>query len=120
MERFTMTDDVGMDELLAQADAVKPGAVVDGTVVGQVDNYVVVNVGLKQEAVLLMNEFIGSVPPAGEKISVLLLRMSGPEGRPLVSWRQARERKNWDVIAAAHEKKEMIEGKITRKIKGGF
>lgn len=114
-----MTEEFGMEELLSQSEAVKPGAVVDGTIVGQMDGYLLVNVGLKQEASLSLKEFGDNVPKTGDTVSVLILRMSGPEGRPLVSWRQARERKNWDSVAAKFENKEPIDGKITKRIKGG-
>ena len=120
MESVVMTEEFGMDEILAQQAEVKPGHIIEGTVAGQTDSHLLVNVGLKQEAALPLKEFGGNVLPVGDKISLLVIRLSGPEGRPLVSWRQARERKNWDVVAAAHEKNELVEGKIVSKVKGGF
>ena len=120
MESTVMTEELGMDDLLAQSDATKPGAVVEGTVVGQTDSHLLVNVGLKQEAALPLRELAGAAPQSGDKISVLIVRMSGPEGRPLVSFRQARERKNWDKIAEAQKAGAVIDGKIVQRIKGGF
>lgn len=120
MESMVMTDELSMDELLAQSEAVTSQQIVDGTVVGQVDNHLLVNVGLKQEAALPLREFSGNPPAVGEKISVLILRVSGPEGRPMVSWRQAREKNNWEKLFTSHQNKEVVEGKITQKVKGGF
>lgn len=120
MESVVMTEELGMDDLLAQSDATKPGAIVEGTVVGQTDTHLLVNVGLKQEAALPLKEFSGNIPAAGATLSVLIVRMSGPEGRPLVSSRQARERKNWDAILAKKTSGEIIDARITQKIKGGF
>ncbi|MFN0118282.1 MAG: 30S ribosomal protein S1, partial [Elusimicrobiota bacterium] len=96
------------------------GNIVEGTVVSQSEEYLLVNIGLKHEAAIPIKEFNNNIPKAGEIISVLVLRMSGPEGRPLVSWRQARERKNWDVLQEKFQKQEIIDAKIVQKIKGGF
>ncbi len=116
-----MTEEFSMDQLLAQSAAsFQPGTLVDGTVVGQTDTHVLINVGLKQEALLPLKEFSAGVPAVGTQISLLLIRESGPEGRPLVSYRQARERKNWDKLAESHRANQPVEGKIAQKIKGGF
>ncbi len=114
-----VSEDFGMDEILSQDMAAEPGAIVEGIVVGQTDSHLLMNVGLKQEALLPLKEVGPNVPAVGEKIPLLILKMYGPEGRPLVSWRQARERKNWDRIAAAHQKNEIIDGKISQRVKGG-
>lgn len=114
-----MVEDIGMDELLAQTSPAGPGSIVEGTVVGESDAYLLVNVGLKQEAVLSAREFPQEKPAAGQKISVLIVRLSGPEGRPLVSWRQAREKLNWDKIASAFQKGDVVPGKIVQRVKGG-
>lgn len=120
MESTVMTEEFSMDELLAQTTHFTPGTLVEGTIVGQTDTHVLVNVGLKQEAMLPLKEFGAGVPETGTTISLLLIRESGPEGRPLVSYRQARERKNWDKLAESHQANHVVEGKITQKIKGGF
>jgi small subunit ribosomal protein S1 len=120
METMVMTDEMSMDELLAENNNnSNQGEVVDGTVVGHVDNHVLVNVGLKQEAQVSVKEFGANIPVVGTIIPVLILRMSGPEGRPVVSYRQARERKNWDKIASAHKNNTPLPGKILARIKGG-
>ncbi len=121
MESMVMTDELNMEQLLAQsAGGTAPGSIVQGTVVGITDTHVLINVGLKQEAALPLREFSGHPPALGTELQLLLIRESGPEGRPLVSWRQARERKNWDVVAQLHQANQPIEAKITQKIKGGF
>lgn len=115
-----MTEEFNMDQILAQSAQSTPGSIVQGTVVGQTDAHLLINVGLKQEAALLLKEFAGNIPAVGSEIPLLIIRENGPEGRPLVSWRQARERANWGKIFEAHKKNDPVEGKITQKIKGGF
>lgn len=114
-----MTDELNMEQMLAQSQDAAPGEVVKGTVVGHSETHLFVDVGLKQEAGVPLNEFSAQPPQIGEEISVLVLRRSGPEGRPLASWKAARERAFWDVVAAAFQKKEPVKGKIVRRVKGG-
>ncbi len=120
MESTVMTEEFSMDEILAQTAGATPGAIVEGTVVGHTDTHVLINVGLKQEAALLNKEFGGTPPAVGTQLQLLLIRENGPEGRPLVSWRQARERQNWDKLAEIQKSQQPVDGKITQKIKGGF
>lgn len=108
-----------MEDILAETPEVTSGAVVEGTVVGQVDPHLLVNVGLKQEAAIPLAEFAGDVPQMGASIPVFILRIHGPEGRPLASWKQAREHKYWESVHVFFEKKQPIEGKVVRKVKGG-
>ena len=115
-----MTDELSMDQILAQSAETTPGGLVEGTVVGVTDSHVLINVGLKQEAALPLKEFSHHPPAVGTVLTLLLIREQGPEGRPLVSWRQARERQNWDVVAQAQQSQHILEGRITQRIKGGF
>lgn len=115
-----MTDEIGMDEILAQNPDSNPGEIIEGTVVGLTDTHVIINVGLKLEAAVPFKEFGKQVPVVGAQFPLLLIRISGPEGRPLVSWRQAREKKHWDRIAEAHKSQQPVDAKIVEKIKGGF
>jgi small subunit ribosomal protein S1 len=120
MESTVMTDELSMDQILAQSAETTPGGLVEGTVVGVTDSHVLINVGLKQEAALPLKEFSNHAPEIGTVLTLLLIREQGPEGRPLVSWRQARERQNWDVVAQAQQSQQILEGRITQRIKGGF
>lgn len=119
MESLTMTEEFKMDDLLAQEPDAKAGTIVEGEVVGKTEEHLIANIGLKQEALISLNEFGTNPPAVGTKISVLILRVSGPEGRPVVSWKQARERGNWDKIEALFKSNQIIPGVITQKIKGG-
>lgn len=115
-----MTEELNMEQLLAESAGALPGAIIEGTVVGHTDTHVLINVGLKLEGALPLREFSGNLPEVGTQLPILLIRESGPEGRPLISWRQARERKNWDKLAESQKANLPVEGKITQKIKGGF
>jgi small subunit ribosomal protein S1 len=119
MELNIMTEEMGMEEFLSQSEDIRPGAVIDGTVVSRSGPFLLVDVGFKQEASLPIKEFISEIPSTGAKIPVMVVRVKGPEGRPLVSYKQARETKNWNTLYAKFESKEPISGKIVSRVKGG-
>ena len=85
MESMVMTEDFNMDQILAQSAQTSPGSIVQGTVVGQTDTHLLINVGLKQEAALPLKEFAGNIPAVGSEIPLLIIRENGPEGRPSTS-----------------------------------
>ena len=117
METPVMIEELNMDALMAQSEDAKTGAIVEGTVVGETKTHLVMNVGSKQDALLPIHEVAHDIPPVGTKLPVLILKMQGPEGHPIVSWKQARELKNWDSIIAHFESGESIEGKIMKRVK---
>ena len=119
MENKVMTDEFRMEDIFSQTDDAKPGKVVEGVIVSQQDPYLLVDVGLKTEASLSIKEFGPNIPKVGDKLEVLIVRMNGPENRPLVSHRQARETKYWDVVFKRFENKETVDAKIIARVKGG-
>ncbi len=120
METLVMTEELSMEEILAQSDAAsKAGALVEGTVVSQTETHLVVNIGLKQDALLSLHEFSGAIPKAGSPITVMVVKVHGPEGHPMVSWKQGRELKNWDKILTQFKAHEILEATITKRVKGG-
>jgi len=114
-----MSDELGMEQLLAQTAQAEAGALIEGTVVSHSSSSLLVDIGLKQEAYLPASEFTHNIPQVGQKIPVVILKMHGPESRPLISWKMGRERKNWDRIVKALEDNQTLQGKITHRIKGG-
>lgn len=119
MENQVMTEEMGMEQFLSQSIDTKPGVMVEGTIVSVASDFILVDIGAKSEASLSAKEFSGHPPKPGEKIQVLVLKLNGPEGRPLVSHRQAKERKYWDSIFEAFQNKKPIKGKILQRVKGG-
>ncbi len=119
MEETLMTEEIRMEDLMAQTEGPSTGSLVDGVVVSEGADHLLVDVGLKLEAFLPIGEFVHALPKIGDKIPVLILKMRGSEGRPLVSHQQAREKKYWDAIYDAFKNKKPVDGKIVKRIKGG-
>ncbi|MCH8569139.1 MAG: 30S ribosomal protein S1 [Balneolales bacterium] len=95
--------------------------IVTGRVVSVDEKYVIVDIGFKSEGIVPINEFKSSdeVKP-GDEIEVFLDRVEDREGQLVLSRRKADTLRVWQKIEMVHEKQEVIEGFIKRRIKGGM
>ena len=85
-----------MEELLAGSDLerLKEGAIVSGLVTEIRQNEVVVDVGGKSEGTIFNVEFVDTGDlEIGIEIEVLLERLEGPEGSPILSLTKLNRRK---------------------------
>jgi small subunit ribosomal protein S1 len=109
---------------VAQADALKEGVIVQGTVIKVSDDSVVVDIGYKSEGVIPANEFIDTAGKinvrVGNTVDVLIEAKENDQGLIILSKEKADKLKVWDEISAACEREELIEGTITSRVKGGL
>ena len=112
-------------EQAAEAAAVEAygDSVVAGTVIKLTDKHAVIDVGLKSEGLLPIEQVIdhNGEPKfkAGDVIDVVIEREE-PEGGYLVSYDKAQRLRVWDVIEkAANDKTPMI-GTVVSRVKGGL
>ncbi|MBD3182701.1 30S ribosomal protein S1 [Candidatus Poribacteria bacterium] len=101
------------------------GEIVKGIVVKVDRDEVMVDVGYKSEGYIPVSEF-GTLPDGspnvkvGDPVDVYLLRKEDQDGLVVLSKEIADQKLVWDSIAEAYEKGEVIQGKVTRRIKGGL
>ena len=101
------------------------GEIVKGVVVKIDRDEVMVDVGYKSEGYIPLAEF-GTMPDGtprvkvGDPVDVYLLRKEDQDGLVVLSKEIADQKIVWDKIAEAHEREEVVEGKIVRRIKGGL
>ncbi len=122
-KELPMQEEMTMEELLGESAAPSQvGSVVTAHVVESTPNGLLVNVGLKVEGFIPFSEFraLPHPPAPGESFPVIIKHMGGPEGHPLVSWREARERVHWDRVLKAKEGQRRLEGTVVRQVKGGL
>jgi small subunit ribosomal protein S1 len=102
----------------------KPGSIVDGTVIDIRNDVVVVNAGLKSEGVIPIDEFKnerGETNVAiGDVVEVALEAVEDGYGETRLSREKARRAKAWSELERITESGESIIGVITGKVKGGF
>lgn len=98
----------------------KEGEIVKGKVVGVTHNEVVVDVGYKSEGVIPRNEFSGTDLEGVKEIEVYVENVENDEGKIILSYRRAKESKGWQTLLNDHKEGDLVEGSITRKVKGGY
>jgi small subunit ribosomal protein S1 len=96
------------------------GEIVRGTVLSIDDKDVLVDVGFKSEGIISLSEFSdpGGIH-VGDTIEVFLEKMENQDGLVVLSKQRADFVRVWDRVKEAHDKEQVVEGKLVRKIKGG-
>ena len=97
--------------------------VVTGTVVKITDKHVVIDIGLKSEGLIPIEQVldIEGKPKfnAGDAIDVVVEREE-PEGGYLVSYEKALRHKIWDKLERAANDKTPVKGMVVSRVKGGL
>jgi len=119
-EEMSFADLFEMDE---NSSVSKVGDVIMGTVVGIVDNHVLVDIGDKAESYIPLSEFRSD----GEEEEVnigdtfeVFVEKRKEEGGLLLSREKAIGIKVWEEIAKIQAEDNTIEGKIENRVKGGM
>ena len=102
----------------------KPGSIINGTVVDVNTDSVVVNAGLKSEAFIPIDQFYdenGELEVSiGDKVDVALDAVEDGYGETRLSREKAKRLLAWEFLENAHEAGETVIGIITERVKGGF
>ncbi|MDP9038785.1 MAG: S1 RNA-binding domain-containing protein, partial [Acidobacteriota bacterium] len=97
--------------------------VVTGTVVKLTDKHVVVDIGLKSEGLVPLEQVLDHEGKpkfqAGDSIEVVVEREE-PEGGYLASYEKALRHKVWDVLEKAANDKTPVKGMVVSRVKGGL
>jgi len=114
-------------ELFEQSIAsqrIRPGTILNGLIVEVGQDYVIVNVGLKSEAVIPADQFKnekGEIEVSvGETVEVALDSVEDGSGETRLSREKAKRARTWTRLETAFEKQEVVIGIITGRVKGGF
>jgi small subunit ribosomal protein S1 len=102
----------------------RPGAIVRGTVISVTKEAVIVDAGLKSEAVIPAEQFKnaeGAIEvQVGDEVDVALDAVEDGFGETILSREKAKRHEAWIVLERAFEKAETVIGIMTGKVKGGF
>jgi small subunit ribosomal protein S1 len=125
VEDFSAALEAFEREQAAEAAAVEAygDKVVTGTVLKQTEKHLVIDVGLKSEGLVPLEQVVdhtGAVKfQPGEQIDVVIEREE-PEGGYLVSYEKAQRLRVWDSIEKAHNEKTPVLGTVVNRVKGGL
>ncbi|TFL13589.1 30S ribosomal protein S1 [Pusillimonas caeni] len=107
-----------------QNQDMKSGEVISAEVVRIDHNFVVVNAGLKSEALIPVEEFLNDQGEleveAGDFVSVAIDSLENGYGDTILSRDRAKRLSAWLQLEQALESGELVNGTITGKVKGGL
>jgi small subunit ribosomal protein S1 len=124
MDDFSAALEAFEREQAAEAAAVEAygDKIVTGTVIKQTEKHLVIDVGLKSEGLVPLEQVLdhtGAVKfQPGESIDVVIEREE-PEGGYLASYERAQRLRVWDVIEKAAADKTPVIGTVVSRVKGG-
>jgi small subunit ribosomal protein S1 len=102
----------------------RPGAIVNATVVEIRPDAVIVNAGLKSESAIPIEQFRDEkgVPKiaVGDQIEVALEMVEDGFGETRLSREKAIRARTWTLLERAMQSSETVRGVLTGKVKGGF
>jgi small subunit ribosomal protein S1 len=125
MDDFSAALEAFEREQAAEAAAVEAygDKIVSGTVIKQTEKHLVVDVGLKSEGLVPLEQVqdhTGAVKfNPGDVIEVVIEREE-PEGGYLVSYERAQRLRVWDTIEKAANEKTPVIGTVVSRVKGGL
>lgn len=112
-----------LKESLERTD-LRPGAVIDATITHVGSDAIVVNAGLKSDAIIPVEEFFndrGQVDvKTGDVVSVVVETIEDGFGETRLSREKAKRAESWRTLEKAYEAKDTVQGVITERVKGGF
>jgi small subunit ribosomal protein S1 len=103
---------------------IRPGMILTGLVVDVTDDVVIVNVGLKSEAVIPIDQFKnerGEIEvKSGDEVEVALDSVEDGTGETRLSREKAKRARTWTRLETAFNNSQIVTGVITGRVKGGF
>ena len=116
-EMFGEKENEFLEEALrTKVDSRLPGTILKGTIVSQIGNDVIIEVGLKSEGVVDADEFEDpdEISP-GKEIEVLLEDTDSEGGLVLLSKHKADRIRGWEMIIDTKKEGDVVSGKVIRR-----
>jgi small subunit ribosomal protein S1 len=113
-----------LDKYQFSSQEVSPGKVVTGRVVKITPSQVLVDIGLKSEGVIAVEEFTEGAEPhlpnVGDSVEAVLEKTDTREGYFVLSKRQADAQKAIELLETAFEQGLYVTGRVIERIKTGY
>ncbi len=100
--------------------SLREGDIVKGKVIAVGKKDVYVDFGYKSEGIIPIMEFKDIGVNIGEEFDVLVESKENDDGMIVCSKRKAEKTKGWNSIMNQYQEGDLIEGKVSRKVKGGL
>ena len=100
---------------------IKEGEIIRGKVVQVTDKDILIDIGYKSEGVIHKNELMSpDEVQVGDEIDVMLEAKENDMGMVVLSHEKAKKFKGWQNIVDNNKEGDIIEGKVFKKVRGGF
>src|SRR3974390_1910608 len=113
-----------MFEQSLASQRIRPGQILNGLVVEVGQDYVIVNVGLKSEAVIPADQFKNErgelEVKAGDEVEVALDAVEDGSGETRLSREKAKRARTWTRLHTPLNEGQVVTGIINGRVKGGF
>lgn len=109
------------EEGTGSVSSMSSGHVLKGRIVEITKDFVVIDVGLKSEGLVSINEFTDpSELVLDNSVEVFLDQTEGEDGQIVLSREKARRLRQWEYIVHHCKEGSIVQGKVIRKVKGGL
>ncbi len=119
----TEEEQLEAEELIKLIDSslsrVSKDEIVTGRIIAISDKDVVIDIGFKSDGVIPKNEFSGELS-IGDEVEVYLERIENYHGQLVLSKERAEQVRRWEKVEDSFRDGTVLEGTITRRIKGGM
>jgi len=100
---------------------VEEGGIVKGKIVGITKKDIVVDIGYKSEGSISISEFQDPESlKIGDEIDVYVESKEDDNGMLILSKQKAERAVGWEMVISRYGEGDAVEGKVTKKVKGGF
>jgi small subunit ribosomal protein S1 len=104
---------------LKALDQIEEGGLIEGEVIQVDSEFVYLDVGLKSDGKVPVEEF-KELPAVGDTVETVLVKREGRHGEVIISKKKADMKVFWKTLRDAFEANEPVTGKVSKAVKGGF
>ncbi len=122
-ESDTFAQESNQDQLqemyLKALDQIEEGGLIEGEVIQVDSEFVYLDVGLKSDGKVPIEEF-KELPAVGDTVETVLVKREGRNGEVVISKKKADMKVFWKTLRDAFDANEPVKGKVAKAVKGGF
>ena len=111
----------GLEELYnLSIKKIREGQIIKGRIVSFTQKEVLVDVGFKSEGVVDITQFRPAELEAGKELDFLVESIEDDAGMIVLSREKAAQMHGWEKIVQNQKEGDLVEGRVSKKVKGGF
>lgn len=118
---MTEENTVNLEELYSQSvKKLREGEVIKGRIIAIKPKEVLVGIGFKSEGIVSISEFSRDDLKLDKELDFLIESVEDDSGIVVLSHAKAKQVRSWDKVLSNSKSGELVEGKVQKKVKGGF